>query len=227
MFKIFPAQQGEVMGKSYSMTFFGKVMSFFALAIFMSMAGTFIATKYLLFYFVSTPALMPVLFITELVIIFTARIWKRHSPLNKIMFVVFTFITGITLAPIIAVVAASPFGLSILIRALLATALMFSAAAVFGYTTKVNLVGMRGFLLLSLVGMIIVGILGIFIPWGSAGEMMYSGFGIVLFSGFVMYDFQKLKRYPENMYIEAALDLYLDIFNLFIYILRFIGAQRN
>lgn len=227
MSKIFPVQQGEVMGKSYTMTFFGKVMAFFSLAIFMSVAGTFVAMKYLMFYFVSAPAMMPILFILELAIIFTARIWKKHSPLNKIMFATFAFITGITIAPIIAVIAESPSGLTILIRALLATALMFSAAAVFGYTTKVNLVGMRGFLLLSLIGMIVVGILGIFIPWGSAGEMMYSGFGVVLFSGFTMYDFQRLKRYPENMYIEAALDLYLDIFNLFLYILRFINAQRN
>jgi len=49
----------------------------------------------------------------------------------------------------------------------------------------------------------------------------------VLFSAFTMYDFQKLKHYPEDRYIEAALNLYLDIFNLFLYILRLIMALNR
>jgi hypothetical protein len=81
--------------------------------------------------------------------------------------------------------------------------------------------------LVGLLGMIIVGVIGIFIPWGSTTEMIYSGIGVLLFTGYVMYDFQKLKAYPENMYIEAALQLYLDIFNLFIFILRLISSSRR
>jgi hypothetical protein len=75
--------------------------------------------------------------------------------------------------------------------------------------------------------MIIVGVIGIFLPWGSTTEMIYSGIGVLLFTGYTMYDFQKLKMYPENMYIEAALQLYLDIFNLFIFILRLISSGRR
>jgi len=81
--------------------------------------------------------------------------------------------------------------------------------------------------MMSLIGMIITGIIGIFIPWGNSIELVYSWFGVVLFAGFTMYDIQKLKKYPENMYIQAALQLYLDIFNLFLYILRAISAGRR
>ena len=173
------------------------------------------------------PALMWVLFITELIIIFTSRMWSRKSPLNKIMFAAFAFITGMTIAPLIALVLTSVGGVMILMKALLATACTFIAAAVFGWTTHFKLSGMRGFLMIGLIGLIITGVLGIFFPWGGTMEIVYSAFGVLIFTGFIMYDFQKLKRYPENMYIEAALSLYLDIFNLFLFILRLMLATRD
>ena len=104
---------------------------------------------------------------------------------------------------------------------------MFTAGAIIGRTTHRNLSGLSGFLFLGIIGMIVVGILGIFFPWGNGFEIIYSGFGVLLFSAFVMYDVQKLKHYPPDRYIDAALALYLDIFNLFINILRLMGALRR
>ena len=208
-------------------TFFGKVMGFFALAILASAAGTFITYNYFIQYFIAMPGLMWLFIILELAIVFTARKWSTKVPLNRFMFAAFAFITGITIAPLIAVLAASPAGVAILTKALLATALMFTATAVVGSTTRIDLSGLRGFLMIGLIGLIIVGILGFFIPWGSRMEMVYSGIGVLIFSGFAMYDFQKIKQYPADRYIDAALALYLDIFNLFLFILRFIMASRD
>lgn len=208
-------------------TFFAKVITFFALAVFSSAAGAYLTATYFIEYFIRMPGLMWVFFIAELVMIFTSRMWSQKSPLNKLMFAAFTFITGITIAPLIAIIAATPEGVGILSKALLATALMFTAAGIIGWTTKLDLSGLRGFLMIGLIGLIIVGILGLFIPWSSTAEMVYSGVGILLFSGFVTYDFQKIKHYPEDRYIDAALNLYLDIFNLFLFILRFISASRD
>lgn len=208
-------------------TFFGKVMTFFALAVLCSAAGVYVTTHYFIQYFVQTPQLMYVFFAVELIMILTSRLWSKRSPLNRVLFAAFTFITGVTIAPLIAVLAASPAGSTILMQALLATGLMFAATAVIGWTTHYDLSGLKGFLFMTLTGMIIVGIIGIFIPWGNTMEIVYSGIGIILFAGFTMYDIQKLKRYPEDMYIEAALNLYLDIFNLFLYILRLIMALNR
>jgi FtsH-binding integral membrane protein len=227
MLNIGQTPQVETIGKNYSMTFFGKVISFFALAIFMSLAGTYITYQYFFIYFMQNPGLMYVLIIAELAIVLTSRLWSQRSPLNKLMFAAFAFITGMTIAPLIGVVLASYGGVMILMKALFATICTFIAAAVFGWTTKFNLMGMRGFLTVGLIGMIITGILGIFMPWGNTMEMVYSGLGVLLFTGYIMFDFQRLKRYPENMFIEAALQLYLDIFNLFLFILRLISSSRN
>lgn len=214
------------MGKSYTVTFYGKVIFFFGLAILMSALGMFLTASYFLQYILINPALIYLLFIVELIIIFTSRLWSQRSPLNKIMFAAFTFITGMTAAPIVAYVAATS-GLSVVLRALAATVLTFAAAGLFGWKTEINLSGFRGFLGVSLLGMIIVGLIGIFIPWGNTMELIYSWFGVILFTGYVMFDFQRLKKYPENMYMEAALALYLDIFNLFLFILRIMSSSRR
>jgi len=203
-------------------TFFGKVMTFFALAILSSAAGVYITNAYLMDYFIQQPGLIFLIMILELAIVFTARIWSSKVPLNRFIFVLFTFITGMTAAPLIGVLAHTPEGVSILTKALMATGLMFTATAAFGWTTKMDLSGLRGFLMIGLIGMIIVGLIGIFIPWGNSMEMIYSGVGVLLFTGFIAYDFQKIKRFPEDRYIDAALMLYLDIFNLFMYIIRLI-----
>lgn len=208
-------------------TFMGKVLTFFALAVFASSLGAFFTVKYFLNYFITNPVLMYVLFAVELIIIFTAHWWKKSAPLNKILFFAFAAITGITIAPLLGVLVQTPAGLSIVIKALFATGLMFTATAIFAWTTKYDLTGMRGFLFMGLIGMIITSIVGIFIPWGSTFEIVFTGIGVLLFAGYTMYDIQQLKKYPEDEYIDAAMQLYLDIFNLFLYILRLLMALSN
>lgn len=208
-------------------TFFGKVMGFFALAILISAAGTYTTYTYFLEYFINMPALMWILYAVELIMIFTSRMWSTKAPINRLLFAAFAFISGATLAPLLAIVASSPGGVTIVTKALLVTGCMFTATALIGWTTKVNLARMGGFLMMALIGLILVGVIGIFLPWGSQMEMIYSGIGVLIFTGFIAYDFQMLKQYPQDRYIDAALSLYLDMFNLFLFILRFMSASRD
>ena len=80
---------------------------------------------------------------------------------------------------------------------------------------------------MGLIGLIITGVIGIFLPWGNTMEMVYSGFGVLLFSAYTMYDFQKIKAYPADAAIDAALAIYLDIFNLFLMVLRFLMSMNR
>lgn len=208
-------------------TFFGKVMSFFALAMLVSAAGTYVGANYFMSYFLQAPGLMWVLYIVELALIFTSRMWSTRIPINRFLFAAFAFITGVTIAPLIMSLTATTEGTIVLYKALGATGLMFGATALIGSTTKMDLSGMRVFLLTGLIGMIVVGIVGIFIPWSNTTEMVYAGIGVLLFSAFTAYDFQMIKQYPEDRYIDAALNLYLDIFNLFIMIVRLISSMNR
>lgn len=213
---------------SFAPSFMSKVLTCFGLAVAVSVLGAYLGLNYFASYFALSPVLTYGLIIVELILILTSGLWSKKEPINYVLFAAFAFITGLTLVPILAYLTLSAGGVDLLIKALTATALMFGACAIFGATTHYNLQGLRGFLVMSLLGMIIISLVGLFLPWGNTFEMIFAGFGVVVFSGFVMYDMQNIKHYPEDMYIQAAMQLYLDIFNLFLYILRLISAfSRN
>ena len=208
-------------------SFLDKVYFFFGLAIAISATGVYLGTDYIMGMIIQAPWMMWVIFGLELALIFTSRMWSTRRPLNYVLFALFALLSGVTVVPLIYSFAIEFGGYGIIIRALAATTLMFTASAVIGRTTGKNLQGLSGFLFMGLIGMIIVGVLGIFFPWSNTFEMMYAGFGVLLFSAFVMVDIQRLGNYPQDRYIDAALSLYLDIFNLFISILRLMGALRR
>lgn len=217
----------QVISRTGSLTknnFLNKVLGLFALSIFTTGLGVYFGFNNFLPLFVQNPAWMFGIFIAELILIMTAGMWSKMKPLNYYLFALFTFSSGVTLVPLLATFVAEFGSFAIIYRSLFATTATFLAVAAIGYTTQKNLSGLAGFLFMGLIGMLIVGILGIFIPWGNTGEMLYSGFGVILFAGYAMYDVNKIKNYPEDEYIMAGIQLYLDIFNLFISILRLTGA---
>lgn len=207
--------------------FINKVYFFFGLAILVSAGGVYFGMDYVMGMIIASPWMLWAVFGLELVLIFTSRMWSTRRPLNYILFVLFALMTGVTVVPLIYTFAIEFGGYDIIIKALLATTLMFSASAVIGRTTGKNLQGLSGVIFMGLIGMLIVGVIGIFFPWSNTFEMLYSGFGVILFSVFVMVDMQRIGSFPEDRYIDAALALYLDIFNLFINILRLMGALRR
>ena len=116
-----------------------------------------------------------------------------------------------------------------------ATSASFGALSLYGYTTKRDLSGFGKFLLMGLVGLIVASLINAFFP-SAAGSLMISFVGVLLFAALTVYDTQKIK----NMYayvdgtdfrgksiVMGALTLYLDFINLFLFLLRFMGGNRN
>lgn len=211
-------------GSQSSSAFISKVLSLFGMALLVSGLGVYTGMAYGLQIFYTNPISMLLCFGAELILIFTSRLWSKIEPVNYFLFALFTFLSGLTIVPLIISFAVEFKGFDLIYSALFATTATFGAAALFGYTTKRSLAGLSGFLFMSLIGLLIVGIGGIFFPWGNTMEMLVSGFGVLIFSAYAAVDMNRLRDYPENEYIEAAMHLYLDFFNLFIYILRLTGA---
>ncbi len=167
--------------------------------------------------------------IAELAIILSAGLWVNLRPLNYVLFGLFPLLSGFTFTPyIVTILAAYVNGASILLNALLSTALMGVAAAVFAKTTGINLSGFSRTLLFALLGLVAFGVLQIFFPALRVpqAEMMLSGLGIIIFAAFTAYDLQRIQtagRAGANPFM-LAISLYLDIFNLFLYIVRFMLA---
>ncbi len=182
----------------------------------------------------SSPILL-VCVIAELALIFTSRLWAESRPLNYVLFALFPLLSGFTLTPyIVDILAGYANGASILLNALTSTALMGLAAAVFARTTSWNLSGMGRMLFFAVLGLIFFGILQIFVPAFRMpqAEMLVSGVGILIFAGFTAYDLQRIQTMGKvgASPFMMALSLYLDIFNMFLYIVRFmlaISGQRR
>ena len=116
-----------------------------------------------------------------------------------------------------------------------AAAAAFGGLSLYGYTTQKDLSGFGTFLIMGLVGLIIASLINIFLK-SSTMDFVISAIGVLLFAGLTAYDTQKIK----NMYFEVAgsdfhgravvmgaLTLYLDFINMFLFLLRFMGQNRD
>lgn len=102
----------------------------------------------------------------------------------------------------------------------------------FAFQTKWDFTILGGGLFVALIILVIFGIVAIFIP-SRVVTLVYASLGALLFSVYLVYDTQlmmggkhKYSISPEE-YIFAALNLYLDIVNIFLFILTIIGASRD
>lgn len=169
------------------------------------------------------------LFIAELAIVLTARWWMEKTPLNYLLFALFPLLSGITVTPyLLAILAGYVNGGAILLNALVATGFMSAAAALFSRKIAGNLLHLSGILFLAVVGLLVMGLLQIFFPLLRTGmfELAISGGGILVFALFLVVDLQRVAAQSRmgTSPILLALSLYLDIFNLFLYVLRFMVA---
>ncbi|MBI5156084.1 Bax inhibitor-1/YccA family protein [Candidatus Peregrinibacteria bacterium] len=173
-------------------------------------------------------------FIVEMGIILSAPFWVERSPLNYLLFGLFPLLSGITFTPYVMMILLEYVnGAEILLNALIATTFMALAAAVFARIAP-SLEGLARGLLLALLGILFFMIAQIFFPSLRTGtaELFISGIGIVVFALFTALDLQRVQR-MGSLGISPfllALRLYLDIFNLFLFVLRFMsafGGQRR
>lgn len=210
--------------RQISSTYLGRVISWFGLALGVSALGAYVGFNYALPAMMSSGVLMIGVMIFQLILILTSPYWSKIRPLNYILFAVFAFSSGFTLAPVLYMTLSVGNG-EILYRALGATMLTFIAAGLIAWKTSIDMFKFQGFLFFALIGMIIVGLISIFFPLGSLMESIYTFFGIVLFTGYIMFDIQRVKYGAANNEMEVALALYLDIFNLFLFMLRFLSRD--
>lgn len=111
------------------------------------------------------------------------------------------------------------------------TTVICLALTLFALQTKYDFTTCGGILLIGLLLLIIVGMVMMFFP-DKQLKIIYSAFGAMLFSFYLIYDTQlmlggehKYSISPED-YIFAAINIYLDIINLFLFILRILGSKK-
>jgi uncharacterized protein len=122
------------------------------------------------------------------------------------------------------------------VRVFFITAASFGALSLWGYTTQRDLTGMGSFLVMGLFGIIIAGLVNVFLA-SSALQWVISVVGVLVFSGLTAWDTQRLKSEyiygamdgdtAERTAIMGALSLYLDFVNLFTLLLQLLGERED
>ncbi len=119
-------------------------------------------------------------------------------------------------------------------RTFFVTAAAFGGLSLYGYTTKRDLSPIGKFLFMGLIGLILASVINMIWP---AGVMTFviSSAGVLIFSGLIAYDTQRIKEQysdawgtdaQEKVAIFGALSLYLDFVNLFQFLMMFLGQRR-
>jgi len=125
-----------------------------------------------------------------------------------------------------------------IVRVFFITAATFAGMSIWGYTTKSDLSRMGSFLMMGLFGIIIAGLVNMFLQ-SSALQFIMSLIGVVVFTGLTAYDTQRIKAdYVQYAYamgtdeagkrsVFDALSLYLNFINLFMLLLQLVGNRNN
>ncbi|MDE6408755.1 MAG: Bax inhibitor-1/YccA family protein [Muribaculaceae bacterium] len=163
-------------------------------------------------------------------ILIPVRMMKMSTGTVLALFLVYSALMGVWLAPIFLV-----YRIGTIVYTLFITAGTFGAMSVYGYFTKTDLTRIGSFLVMALFGLIIAMVVNIFLK-SSTMEWIISIVGVLLFVGLTAWDTQSVKRLAsanldpalaDKLATMGAMNLYLDFINLFLFILRLFGGGRD
>ena len=107
-----------------------------------------------------------------------------------------------------------------------ATALFIAGFGAAGYATRRDLAPLARVLFWALVALIVFGIVLIFVHIPGAG-LVYSVLGLVIFAGFTLFDFQRLRSNTDIAAPLLAASIFLDILNVFLFFLQIFSGGRD
>lgn len=172
--------------------------------------------------------------IAELGLVFgiSAGINKLSVPVATLLFAIYSVVNGLTMASIFLV-----YDVRSIAAVFFITAGMFAVMGIIGAVLKVDLSKMGTVLIMGVVGLIIASMANMFFIKSGMMDLIVSWLGVIIFAGLTIYDTQRIKRmlmetdYPEEttqkIALMGALSLYLDFINMFLYLLRIFGGNRN
>ena len=148
---------------------------------------------------------------------------NRNSSLGVVFLLGLTFLMGLMLGPILQAAFSLSNGGQIVGLAAGGTASIFLVLSGIATTSKRDFSFMGKFLMIGLMLLILAMVVNIFfqIP---AMSLAISGIAVLIFSGFILYDVNRIVRGGETNYIMATLALYLNIYNLFVHLLHILMA---
>lgn len=167
------------------------------------------------------------------VLAFSALVYTANSSVLKLIFLVYSALSGLTFSVIGLRYAPDVIG-----SAFLGTLSIFVVLAIYGYFTKENLTRFVPLLTAGIIAMILVSVVNMFLG-NSAIDLFVSVLGVIIFTIYIAVDVNRIRNniiacavhedsdILNKIEIVGALELYLDFVNLFLSILRILGRGRD
>ena len=213
-------QDNKIFSKIFFWMFIGLAITF-GIGYYVSLNGNMlynVFSKYYIFLVIAEIAV---------VIWLSARIRKMSPTTAKILFCLYSFLTGLTFSSIFVL-----YQITSIISIFGITALIFLIFALIGYFTKIDLTKLGVYLFMGLLGVIICSIINMFVNSGTF-DLTLTIIALIIFIIYIAYDIQIIKRNlytfeeQDNLAIFGALQLYLDFINIFLRLLQLFGRNRD
>ncbi|XP_060566450.1 protein lifeguard 4-like [Ruditapes philippinarum] len=174
------------------------------------------------FYLSKNPSVMLIAFIGTLGTLFALMVKRQETPTNYILLAVFTVLESLTVGVVVA-----KYDKMVVIEALALTLAVTVALTVYTLQSKRDFSSWGAGLFACLWVLILAMLIQILIPVDIVDRLISAG-GAILFSMFIVFDtHMMMHKLSAEEYIMAAINLYLDILNLFLHILRLLGDRKN
>lgn len=180
----------------------------------------------------SQPALMQLVaqhpFLTFLAVIapmLMATRTRQQFPANIGFVLLFTFIEGIWISPILYIYGRSEPGL--ITEAAILTIGAFGLLTVYSFVSRRDFSAWGSFFFVGLV--VLIGTMFLDYLFGNQASHLWAASAtVVVFSGLLIFDTWRLRNvYGPDEYVQAAVNIYLDLLNMFLAVLRILGGRRS
>jgi len=149
---------------------------------------------------------------------------RGHQQLSTTLLFGLGLLLGLALGPVLnAYAQADP---SALWDAAGTTAAFVAGLGAYGYGTRRDLSAWGRTLSWALVGLIVFGIVALLVSIPHA-NVIWSVAGLVIFGGFTIFDFNRLRRAGKQSAVPIATSIFLDILNVFLFALQLFGGGRD
>jgi FtsH-binding integral membrane protein len=156
------------------------------------------------------------------------RLWKMKTSTAICLFILYTFLTGLTFSIYFVL-----YKITFLMTIFLVAASLFGVFAVLGKIIKFDLSKFTTYLLMGLIGIIVLNIINIFIPFGSTLNLILAIVGLIVFLGYTAIDIQRItKMMPteetlDKLAIIGAFSLYIDYISVVIDLINLFGGSSS
>lgn len=213
-------ENNRIFTKVYGWMFIGLLISF--------ITGYYVSTNPNMLYNIFSRGTFLFLILLEfgVCIWLSAGIKKMQSMTAKILFCLYSFLTGLTFSIIFVA-----YQINSIVLIFGITSTIFAIMALLAHFTNIDFTKIGSILFVGLIGIILASLINLIIG-STAIDLVITIIGIAIFVGYISYDVQKVKYIAETLEedkaaIICAFELYLDFINLFLKLLRLLGKSKD